>query len=76
MPMDPEFYTQLGALAEGGKRMEKWMADLVQDVRDLKVQVASLQMKEAERGALEKAGMWLAGTVGAVGATVAQHVWK
>lgn len=51
-------------------RLDRIERLLEEGFKELREEIASLKTREAERSALEKAAVWLAGIIGAVLATV------
>lgn len=76
MSGDIELYQQLGGLSKGVEAMEKTIEELVSEVRQLRAEVSDLKLKEAQRGAVERASIWIAGVLGAGIAMLAEHFWK
>lgn len=79
-PTHTDLHRDIGGLEAGQLAMEKRLDRLEQMIADgfkeLRGDIADLKMRDRQRGAFEKAGIWFAGMIGAALTLIIGHFWK
>lgn len=79
-PNHSDLQRDIGALSANDAAMEKRLDRIEKMIeagfKELREEIAELKTKDAQRGALERAAVWIAGAVGGLIALVISHVWK
>jgi hypothetical protein len=79
-PTHDELHRDIGGLERGQEEMERRLGRIEKMIEDgfkaLRSDIDALKMREVERSAFERAGIWLSGIVGAAAALIIQHFWK
>ena len=75
-----DLHRDIGGLEAGQRAMENRLdrlENLIEEgFREVRAELSELKLRERERSALEKAGIWLSGVIGAVAVIIIQHFWK
>ena len=71
-----DLHRDIGRMEGRLDAIEGAVAEIKADVQDIKKALETLTKRDAERGAFEKAGVWLAGVIGAAIAIIIGHFWK
>lgn len=75
-PTHNDLHRDIGGLERGQADMERRLDRIEELLEGLRADIADLKMRDGQRSALEKAGVWLAGVLGAAVALLVQHFWK
>lgn len=75
-----DLHRDMGALEAGQHAMEKRLDRLEQLIEqgfaELRRDISDLKLRDGQRSALERAGVWLAGLIGGAVGIVVSHLWK
>lgn len=71
-----DLHRDIGRMESRLDNLEKGVSEIKETVEQIRLSVEQLTNRDTQRGAFEKAGVWLAGIIGAGLAVVVGHFWK